>query len=111
MDFLTFRIDLRTNYLLNSGITAMEEADLVILVGTNTRWEAPLLNTRIRKAYVHNNTRVAVLGERVDLTYDYDYLGNTVNDLENLINDKHAFSQVRRLNDLELSHFCVLIFF
>lgn len=88
-------IDLRSNYILNTGIAGMEEADLVILIGTNTRFEAPLLNTRIRKAFIHNNTRVALLGERVDLTYDYDYLGDTTADLENLINDKHAFSKVR----------------
>lgn len=72
----------------------MEEADLIILIGTNTRYEAPMLNTRIRKGYVHNGSRVAVLGERVDLTYDYDYLGDSINDLESLVNDKHPFNQV-----------------
>lgn len=87
-------VDLRNSYLLNSGIVAMEEADLIILLGTNTRYEAPLLNTRIRKGYLQNGSRIALLGERVDLTYDYDYLGDSVKDLENLVNDKHAFSQV-----------------
>ena len=72
----------------------MEEADLVILIGTNTRYEAPLLNTRIRKGYVQNSTRVALLGEQVDLSYPYDYLGDSLSDLEKLADDKHAFSQV-----------------
>lgn len=67
---------------------------MVILVGTNTRYEAPLLNTRIRKSLIHKDLRVAVLGEKVDLTYDYDYLGDSPQELENLLNDKHPFSKV-----------------
>ena len=64
--------DLRSNYLLNTSIAGVEEADLVLLVGTNPRYEAPLFNTRLRKSWIHNDLRVALLGERVDLTYDYD---------------------------------------
>jgi len=50
----------------------VEEADLVLLVGTNTRYEAPLLNSRIRKSYLHNDLEVAVIGPKVNLTYDYE---------------------------------------
>lgn len=50
----------------------MEEADLVLLIGTNPRYEAPLLNTRIRKSYVHNDLEIALLGSKVDLSYDYE---------------------------------------
>lgn len=50
----------------------MEQADLVLLIGTNPRYEAPLLNTRIRKAYVHNELEIALLGPKVDLSYDYE---------------------------------------
>lgn len=50
----------------------MEQADLVLLVGTNPRYEAPLLNTRIRKAYVHNDLEIALLGPKVDLSYEYE---------------------------------------
>ena len=81
--------------MLNSGIASVEEADLIILVGTNTRYEAPLFNTRIRKAHVHNELRVAVLGEKVDLSYNYDYLGDSAQTLEDLLNDKHPYNQVR----------------
>lgn len=49
----------------------MEDADFVLLIGTNVRLEAPLLNARIRKAYVHKDTDVALIGPKVDLTYDY----------------------------------------
>lgn len=50
--------DLRSSYLLNNKIAPAEEADLVLLIGTNPRLEAPLLNSRIRKGYVHNETEV-----------------------------------------------------
>ena len=59
---------LRSNYLLNTTIAGIEESDFVVLVGTNPRYEAPLLNARIRKAYIHNNLDVAVVGPAVDLT-------------------------------------------
>ena len=44
---------------------------MLLLVGTNPRFEAPLVNARIRKGYIHNDLEVAVIGPRVDLTYDY----------------------------------------
>ena len=47
-----FRTDLRSNYLFNGTIAGIEQADLVILIGTNPRYEAPVLNARIRKSYV-----------------------------------------------------------
>jgi len=50
----------------------LEQADLVLLIGTNPRYEAPLLNTRIRKSYVHNDLEIALLGPKVDLSYDYE---------------------------------------
>lgn len=46
------RTDLRSNYLLNTGLATIEEADLVLFIGTNPRFEAPLLNTRVRKRSV-----------------------------------------------------------
>lgn len=51
--------------------TDVEEADFVLLIGTNVRFEAPLLNARIRKAFVHKDTDVALIGPKVDLTYEY----------------------------------------
>jgi len=84
--------DLRHNYLLNSGIASIEDADLVLLVGTNPRFEAPLLNTRIRKSNIHNEMRVGLIGEQVDLTYEYDYLGNSATALEELLAGTHSYS-------------------
>lgn len=65
-------IDLRTNYLLNNKIANLEEADAVVLIGTNPRYEAPLINTRLRKGYLHNEQNIALIGPQVDLTYDYE---------------------------------------
>lgn len=65
----------RAAYLFNSTIAGIEDADLIILVGTNPRLEAPVLNARIRKRYNRGGLAVAVVGEQADLTYRYDYLG------------------------------------
>ena len=86
--------DLRHNYLLNSGIATVEEADLVLLVGTNPRFEATLFNTRVRKSNIHNDLRVALIGEQVDLTYKYDYLGDSASALQELLNGTHEYSKV-----------------
>ncbi len=59
----------------NTGIARTEEADVILLVGTNVRWEAPLVNTRIRKA-IKNGAKIYAIGEEVDLTYGVTWLGN-----------------------------------
>ena len=65
----------RAGYLFNTGIAGIEEADSILLIGTNPRIEAPVLNARIRKRIVKGGCAVSVIGERADLTYDYNYLG------------------------------------
>ena len=71
---------------LNPGIAGLEMADAVLLVGTNLRWEAPLLNTRIRKAVrrLTNPARVFAVGPQVDLTYPVTWLGKGLDALANL---------------------------
>ena len=65
----------RESWLFNSTIAGIEEADVVLLVGTNPRLEAPVLNARLRKRWLAGALRVGVVGEQADLTYGYDYLG------------------------------------
>ena len=65
----------RAAYLFNSGIAAIEEADAIMLIGTNPRIEAPVINARIRKRYLKGGCLIGVIGERADLTYPYTYLG------------------------------------
>lgn len=87
-------IDFRSNYLLNGTITGIEQADLVLLIGTNPRYEAPVLNARIRKAWTHNDLQVAVIGPKIDLTYSYEHLGDNTNILNELVSGKHSFSKI-----------------
>lgn len=64
----------RSTYLLNTPLRDIEEADQILLIGTNPRYEAPLLNTRIRKGFVHNETEVSLIGPNVDLSYKYEVI-------------------------------------
>lgn len=86
-------VDFRSNYLFNSRIAGVEDADLVLLIGTNPRFEAPLLNTRLRKCWIHNDLQIALIGPKVDLTYDYEYLGSNLNVLQQLASGSHAFAK------------------
>ncbi len=62
----------------NTTIQGIERADVILLVGTNPRWEAPLVNTRIRKAVRKGGAKVFAIGPAVDLTYKADWLGSDV---------------------------------
>uniref|UniRef100_A0A665VM01 NADH-ubiquinone oxidoreductase 75 kDa subunit, mitochondrial n=1 Tax=Echeneis naucrates TaxID=173247 RepID=A0A665VM01_ECHNA len=86
--------DLRSNYLLNTRIAGIEDCDLLLLIGTNPRYEAPLFNARIRKSWLHNELRVAMVGHHVDLSYTYDHLGEDTSVLKELANGTHPFCQV-----------------
>jgi NADH-quinone oxidoreductase subunit G len=65
----------RAGYIFNSKISGIDEADAILLIGTNPRLEAPVLNARIRKRALRGAVSIAVIGERADLTYDYNYMG------------------------------------
>ncbi|MEP9366915.1 NADH-quinone oxidoreductase subunit NuoG [Xanthobacter sp. VNH20] len=65
----------RASYIFNAGIEGIEEADAILLIGTDPRHEASVLNARIRKRWRMGGLKVGVIGPRVDLTYPYEYLG------------------------------------
>ncbi|MEO0467116.1 MAG: NADH-quinone oxidoreductase subunit NuoG [Pseudomonadota bacterium] len=65
----------RERYILNPTLMGAEEADAVLLIGANPRVEAAVWNARLRKAWLWNGLEVGVIGEQVDLTYDYTFLG------------------------------------
>ena len=99
-----FSTDFRSQYLLNTGIAGVEEADEILLIGTNPRYEAPLFNARIRKCFIHNDLNVAVIGPGdLKLTYDYDHLGDSVSVIEDIISGKHPYAKVRLID------FCFLV--
>ena len=72
----------RSSYLFNSGVAGIEEADAILLIGTNPRWEAPVLNARIRKRYLSGKLRVGVIGDARDLTYAYSHIGESARALD-----------------------------
>jgi NADH-quinone oxidoreductase subunit G len=65
----------RESWLFNSGLAGIENADAILIVGANPRTEAPLLNARLRKAWLGGKTEIALIGEQANLTFDYAYLG------------------------------------
>ncbi len=83
----------RSTYLFNSRIEGILEADALLLVGTNPRFEASVLNARIRGHWRRTGLPIGLVGEQVDLTYDYDYLGGGPQTLDELATGVHAFSE------------------
>src|SRR6516164_7280084 len=65
----------RASYIFNPTIAGIDKADALLIVGSNPRREAPVLNARVRKRWRMGNFPVGLIGERADLTYHYDYLG------------------------------------
>ena len=65
----------RASYLFNSTIAGIDEADAIMVIGSNPRVEAPVLNARIRKRWLRGDCLTGVLGPRADLTWSYNYLG------------------------------------
>lgn len=84
--------DFRSSYLMNSKITGVEEADLLILIGTNPKIESPLLNSRILKATKKNKLKVFLIGPANDLTYNYVHLGNNASIIEEIASGKHQLA-------------------
>jgi NADH-quinone oxidoreductase subunit G len=65
----------RASYLFNPAIAGIDEADSLLIIGSNPRKEAPVLNARIRKRWLRGGFPIRVIGEKAALTYDYTYLG------------------------------------
>jgi len=85
--------DLRASYTLNATIAGLEKCDALLLVGTNPRIEAPLLNARIRKLVRHYGLPVAAVGKPADLTYDVEQLGESAEALSELLAGKSPFTE------------------
>ena len=83
----------RSQYLFNSSINGIEDADCILIVGSNVREEAPIINSRIRKQVISKNIPVGLIGENFDLTFDHKYLGNDVNILTDLVNEQNSFHE------------------
>ena len=84
----------RESYLFNTTIADIEQADALLIVGANPRYEASLVNTRIRKAWLNFGLEVGVIGEAVDLTYDYHHAGTTAADIDALASKRGGFTKI-----------------
>jgi len=85
----------RAGYLFNTTVAGIDEADSILLVGTNPRWEAPLVNARIRKAWLRRPVSIARIGAPVDLTYDVIELGEDFSLLSSLAEGDAAFDALK----------------
>ena len=83
----------RFNYIFNSSINGIEQSDLILLVGTNPRLEATILNARIRKSYVKNKIKIYSIGNPGDLTYPYEIIGSNTSVVKLIESGEHEISE------------------
>ena len=83
-----------SQYSFNTKIADIEKSDCILIVGSNVRQEAPIINARIRKHKLATNVPIAVIGANLDLTFEYDHLGEDLNLLSDLISNKNNFSKI-----------------
>ncbi len=97
VDGTNYDVRERAGYIFNSGIAAIEQADAIMLVGTNPRHEATLVNARIRKTLNDNpKLHVGVVGEAADLTYEYHHAGTTLKALQDMMKEYKGKVQAQR---------------
>ncbi len=85
---------LRAGYIFNSTIAGIENADALLIVGSNPRLEAAVLNARIRKRFLAGKFPIGVVGEAADLRYDYEHLGTGPADLKKVLSAKSGFGKI-----------------
>ena len=84
----------RENYIFNASINGIEEADFIFLIGANPRYEATILNARIRKSHLNNNTKILSLNDNGDLTYPYESLDGNTQTLKNIFEGTNDLSKI-----------------
>jgi NADH-quinone oxidoreductase subunit G len=83
----------RATYTFNATIAGIESADALLIVGSNPRHEAAVLNARIRKRWRASQFPIGLIGEKDDLTYAYDYLGAGPDTLAEVASGRHPFAE------------------
>ncbi|WP_454627939.1 NADH-quinone oxidoreductase subunit NuoG [Bradyrhizobium cenepequi] len=84
----------RGSYIFNPTISGIEQADALLIIGSNPRKEAAIINARIRKRWRSGQLKIGVIGPKADLTYHYDHLGAGPETLAALAAGKHSFADV-----------------
>jgi NADH-quinone oxidoreductase subunit G len=86
----------RAGYLFNTTIAGIERADACLLIGSNPRWEAPLINARLRKRHLQGGFRIAAIGPALDLSYPVEMLSDGGDVLNQLAGGAHPWAEVLR---------------
>ncbi len=86
----------RAGYLFNTTIAGIERADACLLIGTDPRREAPLVNARLRNRYLQGGFRVAAIGPALDLTYPVEILGDGGVALNSMARGEHEWAGILR---------------
>lgn len=81
-------VDIRSNYLFNTGIENVGDADAVLLIGTNPRHEAAIINTRFRKSFLQTGAEFGLIGENFDSVFEYAHVGKSAQDAEAFLSGK-----------------------
>ena len=76
----------KSNYIFNSSIKGIEESDFILLIGTNPRHEATMLNARIRKVFVQKQIPIFSIGDPGDLTYEYTKVSSKTDEIKKILN-------------------------
>ena len=84
----------RSSYIFNTTIAGIEQADAILIIGSDPRKEAPILNARIRKRFRMGGVKIGVIGPQHDLTYDYEHLGAGPDTLKELLIGANGFADV-----------------
>ena len=84
----------RENYLFNSTINGIEESDLILLIGVNPRFEATMVNARIRKAHLNKNPKIISSNDVGDLTYPYQSLDGKTQSIKDIAENKNDISKL-----------------
>ncbi len=87
----------RASYIFNTTIQGIEKADALLIIGSNPRFEAAVLNARIRKRWRRGGFPIGVIGEAGELRYDYEYLGAGTDTLTDLVNGSGSFLEKLKL--------------
>ncbi len=83
----------RENYLFNSKINGIEESDLILIIGANPRYESTILNSRIRKSFINQKTKIISLNDVGDLTYPYQSLDGNIKSIFNIFKGNNNISK------------------
>ena len=78
--------------MFNSRIAGIDDADALLIIGSNPRIEAAVLNARIRRKWLSSRMPIGVVGPKIDLTYDANFLGVSPLILDALADGTHKFT-------------------